>query len=90
MGGGALTSSCLGATDASNLNGDGGVCVCVHACMRACVHACGVRVCVCARACVRACVCVCVRAGGRAGVCARAYKMLLLKCGAISELYMIL
>ena len=33
---GALNSSRLGATDASNLNGDGGVCVraCVRACMR--------------------------------------------------------
>ena len=34
---GALTSLRLGATDASNLNGDGGVCVCV--CVRVC--ACG-------------------------------------------------
>ena len=42
---GALTSSRLGGTDASNLNGDGGVCVraCVRACMRvrACVSVCG-------------------------------------------------
>ena len=37
---GALTSSRFGATDASNLNGDGGVCV--HACVyaRVCVSEC--------------------------------------------------
>ena len=41
---GALTPSRLGATDASNLNGDGGVHVCarMHACMRmrACIREC--------------------------------------------------
>ena len=42
----AITSSCLGATDASNLNRDVGVCVRA----RACVHA---RACGHARACVR-------------------------------------
>ena len=41
---GALTLSRLGATDASNLNGDGGVCVFVCVRARACVYA---------RACVR-------------------------------------
>ena len=46
---GALTSSRLGATDASNLNGDDGVYV------RACVYACPcVRVCMRVRACVYA------------------------------------
>ena len=47
---GALTPSRLGATDPSNLNGDGGVCVCVRA--RVCVRAC---------ACVRAFVSGCLR-----------------------------
>ena len=53
-----LTSSRLGATDASNLNGDGGVyvCVCVSVCMRACA---------CMHACMRACACV------RASACVR-------------------
>ena len=39
---GALTPPCLGAIDASNLNGDGGVRVCVCACVyaRASVSAC--------------------------------------------------
>ena len=46
---GALTLSRFGATDASNLNGDSGVCVLVRACMR---------VWACVRECVRAwCVC---------------------------------
>ena len=36
----ALTSSRLDATDASNLNLDGGVCVCARACVCACVHEC--------------------------------------------------
>ena len=62
---GALTSSGLGATDASNLNEDGGVCVCVCVCVY-CVCVC---VCVCARARVLARVCVYVRASLRA--CAR-------------------
>ena len=64
---GALTSSGLGATDASNLNEDGGVCVCV------------VCVCACARACARVCVNVraslprvCVRAGMRVRACVSA------------------
>ena len=38
---GALTSSSWGTTDTSNLNGDGGACVCVLrvcACMRKCVR----------------------------------------------------
>ena len=48
----------LGGTDASNLNGDGGVCVCARACVRACMREC---VCARVRACVRACVCECVR-----------------------------
>ena len=48
---GALRSSRLGATDASNLNSDGDVCVCVR--VRVCVHARGcLSVCACDRACV--------------------------------------
>ena len=43
----ALTLSRLGATDPSNLNGDGGVCVCACAC--ACVRV-AVRACACVRA----------------------------------------
>ena len=46
---GALTSSRLGATDTSNLNGDGGVCVCVH--MLAYLHVCAY-MCMYARVCV--------------------------------------
>ena len=44
---GVLTLSSLGATEASNLNGDGGMYVCVRVCaddarvcVRECVHAC--------------------------------------------------
>ena len=57
----ALTSSRLGATDASNLNGDGGVCVCVRVFACARVHVCAcVRACACVRTRVRACVRECV------------------------------
>ena len=59
-----LTSSRLGATDASNLNGDGGVCVCVWVCVCVCVCVC-VHARMCMRACMRACACV------RASACVR-------------------
>ena len=71
---GVLTLSLLGATDSSNLNGDGGGCVCAHAFEHVCAHP---SVCACMCACMCVCVRACVRECGRACVMCLQYTIII-------------